>query len=131
MCDNFVAETKQDRAKCWTPVKACIKGNTINITPVLQNLTSKSDIVKYWRDHYKSKLKGRDRPSPEINAILEAMTANKDEPVVIEKDTVVGAINALKPNCAYYDTYTPKLLKYMSGKFAEIFAHHMTIFINM
>ena len=96
MCDNFVAETKQDRAKCWKPVRACIKGNTTNITPVLQNLTSKSDIVKYWRDHYKSKLKGRDRPNPEINALFEAMIASEDEPVVIEKDTMIGAINAVK-----------------------------------
>ena len=37
----------------------------------------------------------------------------------------------MKDNCAYYDHYTPKLLKLLPSKFAEMFAHLLTVFINM
>jgi hypothetical protein len=37
----------------------------------------------------------------------------------------------LKSNCAYYDTYTPHLVKLLPGSFAEIFAKLITVFINM
>ncbi len=131
MCDDFTSKTKQDRAKCWKPVRSSIKGNTTAITPVLNDLTSKHDIVCFWKKFYMDKLKGLDEPSATVHEKLWELTFRDDDHIEIKKEDVVGAMDDLRTNCSYYDSYTPKLLKLLSSKFAEIFAKLISMFINM
>lgn len=49
---------KGGNSQCWAPIRETIKGNNQKSSAIIEGLNKPEEIGKFWREHYKKKLKG-------------------------------------------------------------------------
>ena len=130
LTDDLTATTKNDRSRCWKPVRNCVKGNACLKTPILDGLKKEQDIVDYWANFYKEKMHGTKHPKLNDSNEFVKLTSKYAQEIYITPSTVLKSIGELNSECSYYDEYTPKLIKLVNVIFAELYAECINVFLN-
>lgn len=117
-------------SQCWAPVKEVIKGNNQKPSAIINGLNNPEEIGNFWRDHYKAKLHGTDKPNLNDSEAFVKLTKEPSEYVKFTTDQALEALWQLDPNKSYYDISTPKMLRLIDKQFSSWFAHMMEIFVN-
>ena len=133
MSQDFVSTTSSNRSLCWKPIRASVKGDSQDCSPIIENETCPQKITDLWFNHYRQKLNGTIGPTPtdlDWEGLRELESLCSTNKVVITPVMVRLAISGLNNDCAYYDSYTPELLHLIRVPFSEAFAYSMTDFLN-
>lgn len=121
---------KGGNSQCWAPIRKAIKGNNQKSSAIIGGLNKPEEIGNFWREHYKKKLKGTDKPVLKDSEAYQEFLKLPSSYIKFTEEQALEALYQLNPEKACYDLYTPKMLRLIDREFAPWFARMMEIFVN-
>lgn len=124
--------TRGGSKRCWKPVRAAMKGGNLKPSSIVEGLKDKQRIADFWQKHYMEKMKGQLTPQREHSEAFKKLAdkAKAAPKLIFTKEQALTALGFMKNDKAYYDQYTPRLLKIVKEEFCGFFADMIAAFVN-
>ena len=130
MADDISGPSTRDKSRSWKPVRACIKGNTEAVSPIIEGRRDQKSIVDFWLGYYRAKLDGLESPNMRDSSAFKQVANTNSPKITINPSHVIKAIESMNKNCAYFDHLGPKLLALISGQFSVFFVKYFNDFLS-